>query len=481
MPELLLAEVAERVANATWGFVPARDIKPVHLANGMFRALAGPIEPDLALLKKVVATMRGKTQKSSTEIIEIADFRAASELPLSTAVAEGAVTQLRKALDVVLNQDGAFYEGSTSTPTLSHWHHLTKDPSDQRAGHLLAHVLLGAPERAAALAIRGALSKNDDAVYRLTAPLLGNQEDELPAFPAPDSDIQQKAQESCVLKNLQESFTTLAEYEPYLDKTALLQRTVTLAGFGLLLHLFNGNSDTCQPLLLCASDHPMAVREASRHTLALARRRLRSVFGDSLRQELIQRGDHKLSEEEYRDWASTWLPAESFTADQIQRYALEYEQELLAGETHFEAAVRALTGPAMAIIGRTKSGQDSVTPEGCSKHLGRRIGLQWPRKHGRGERYLMPVGAVYDALVTSLLHHKEVIQAEVFWELAYKRFGLICGALPEVDGERLARLGIRNVTSAQLAANARGIIEDLTRLGYARTYADDVTLISAMW
>jgi hypothetical protein len=32
-----------------------------------------------------------------------------------------------------------------------------------------------------------------------------------------------------------------------------------------------------------------------------------------------------------------------------------------------------------------------------------------------------------------------------------------------------------------LAANARGIIEDLTRLGYARTYADDVTLISAMW
>jgi hypothetical protein len=480
MPELLL-DVAEIVAKATWGFVPSRNIKPIHLANGMFRTLAGPIEPDLGLLKRVVATMRGKTQKSATDIIEIADFRAATELPLSTAVAEIAVTQLRKALDVVLNQDGAFYEGSTSTPTLSHWHHLTNDPSDNKAGYLLAQVLLSAPINTAAQVIRKALSQSNDAVYRLTAPLLGNQQEELPAFPVPDSDIQQKAQDSCVLKNLQEGFTILAEYGQYLDKTALLQRTVTLAGFGLLLYLFNGNSDSCQPLLLCASSHPMAVREASRHTLALARRRLRSVFGDSLRQELKRRKDDKLSEEEYRDWASTWLPAEFFTADQIQRYALEFEQELLAGETPFEAAVRALTGPAIAIIGKTKTGKESVTPEGCSKYLGSRIGLQWPRKHGRGERYLLPIGAIYDALVTSLLHHKEVVQAEVFWELAFKRFGLICGALPEVDGERLARLGIRNVTSAQLAANARGIIEDLTRLGYARTYADDVTLISAMW
>jgi hypothetical protein len=37
------------------------------------------------------------------------------------------------------------------------------------------------------------------------------------------------------------------------------------------------------------------------------------------------------------------------------------------------------------------------------------------------------------------------------------------------------------LSPAHLQANARAVLEELRRLGYARTYADEVTLISPNW
>jgi hypothetical protein len=293
----------------------------------------------------------------------------------------------------------------------------------------------------------------------------------------PTNEVRERLAHSCVLPGWQTSFATLAAHylnpapgrQP-LGKTAFLQRAVSLAGLGLLLHLYNsGPGNGCQPLLLCADNPLPAVREVSRRTLGLARRRLRDAFREALRTELTERGDNARTATEYQAWAT-----ERLRDKEQAQYLDALKLEKVLGATDFEAAVRALTGPGLKAAG-------SKSAESCASSLGQRLGIQWPRRQGAGQPYLLPVAAVYDALVCSLLVPGQVVPIEDFWQLAYERFGLLCGALVPDDQLRLGSVGIPNVSLDDLQRNARAVLDELRRLGYARTYADEVTLISAGW
>ncbi|TGE25963.1 hypothetical protein E5K00_12455 [Hymenobacter aquaticus] len=474
-----LYPIAYQTIQAAWGFRPDRDIKSVHLANGFFRHLCDGGSSEVKLLKDVVASRRGNSPRSSTDILRMPAFRQVIEAPEASKAAEQATERLRQALDEVLHQDGAFYAAArNSTLTLTHRQHLTNDTYDQGAGSLLAQVLLDAPGQPAVAAVRQALDTPDNTVYRLTQPLLTPGTGSLGTFAGQaTAAVRARLAASCVLPNWQTCFATLTEHYTHpaagqapLEKTAFLQRAVSLAGIGLLLHLYNSSPGTgCQPLFLCA-DHPTpSIREIGRHSLALARRRLRGAFRDALRAELEKRGDQHRTTAEYEAWADTRL-----LEKERAQYLDEFTQQIEAGLSDFEAAVRALTGPGLKAAG-------SKSAESCASSLGQRLGLQWPRRQGSGKPYLAPVAAVYDALVSGLLAPGEVLPAEDFWQLAYERFGLLCGAVLPDDQARLASVGIRNASLADLQANARAVLDELRHLGYARTYADEVTLISASW
>jgi hypothetical protein len=403
LPPPPIAKPAKAAAARAWGFVPGRDIKAVHLANGLFRELCGGVGADVSLLKTVIASRRGDKPKQAYEIQHNSDFAQAIELRagLSQAATERAVDRLRAALDSVLNQDSAFYaavKNDASTLTFTHRQHLTADKSDMQAGRLLAQVLLADSDQTAVQHLRQALNQPTDLIYRLTAPLLKRLPPPAPLLlglsdPAEEATATRLAA-SCVLPAWQQSFAMLTRHAESFDKPALLQRAGTLAGLGLWLHLYNSGEESkkCQPLLLCAN-HPLPmVREASRRTLALARRRLRATFTAALAEELTEKnGVHEMSADEYR----AWLPSQVKEKD-AARCELEFNKEIMARRPPFEAAVRALTTPGLKAAG-------SISAEECAGSLGRRLGLQWPRGKGGGERYLLPVAAVYDALIPALL------------------------------------------------------------------------------
>ena len=83
-------------------------------------------------------------------------------------------------------------------------------------------------------------------------------------------------------------------------------------------------------------------------------------------------------------------------------------------------------------------------------------------------------------LVTALLEPGEEITAEKFWERAWLRFGLLCGARATRDADLLHAYGIRQAAPMRLAQNARSLLEVLVRMGHAQEYADDVAVVRAV-
>jgi len=161
----MISGIAKAAADELWGFLPGRDIKIVHLTNGLLRAISGGHPKLPRLLGDVAATHAGRERLKETtrrSAAQLLDDNRLQDILLGDS-APALLDELRVALDAVLNQDGAFYAGSTSTPTLTHWRHLTTDPSDNEAGALIASILLADPNQAAAIALRKALNDNSDA------------------------------------------------------------------------------------------------------------------------------------------------------------------------------------------------------------------------------------------------------------------------------------------------------------------------------
>ncbi|WBA44055.1 hypothetical protein [Hymenobacter canadensis] len=464
----MISTIAKDAALKLWGFRPGRDIKIAHLTNGMLRTVCGGVPKTPKLLGEMVATHAGRerlsanTRRSAAQLIGDPNFDGI----LLGDSAPDLLDDLRVALDSVLNQDGAFYAGSTSTLTLTHWHHLTNDPSDNGAGELVGQVLLADTDRSAAMALRDALSDASDATYRLTQPLLPNVPVQMPEMP-PASALGDIVKASGPLQSLQLAFRNLAGHAPLVGKQELLTRAGRLAGLGLWVHLLNAGSNKRQPLLVCGPQPQSEIRSASHRGIALAQRQLRRNFGTAVFAELKASGMDDLSPAEYRAFA------DKLNEKHRDRYLLEFEQEIDAGLKAGEAACSALVTPALRSIGAENEGADKYVVA-----LGRRLGL-WPRYTGRAGHHLKPVAAVYDALVTALVKPGETMRYRDFWQKAAEEFGLMCGARGNADLEALALVGLRSLTPAQLASNSRSILQELSRQGYARTYADGEALISA--
>ena len=466
----MISGIAKAAADELWGFLPGRDIKIVHLTNGLLRAISGGHPKLPRLLGDVAATHAGRERLKETtrrSAAQLLDDDRLQDILLGDSV-PALLDELRVALDAVLNQDGAFYAGSTSTPTLTHWRHLTTDPSDNEAGALIASILLADPNQAAAVALRKALNDNSDATYQLTQPLLPTGQEPMPALP-PVSEIGNMLEKSETLRSLQQAFGRLAAHSERLGKLELLARAGRLAGLGLWMHMLNaGGGVRRQPLLVCGPDeHLRDVRMTSHRGLALAQRQLRRHFREALYAQLQAGGRAELTADDYRAWVNEVHP------NHRERFLLELEQQLEAGLEPGWAVSGALVTPALLAIRGESYGADKLV-----KDLGRRLGL-WPRYSGRTGHHLKPVAAIYDALVPALLSPGETMRYREFWQRAADEFGLVCGARGSTDMEVLKKAGMSGLTPAQLAQNAHSVLRELSRQGYARTYADGEALIIA--
>jgi hypothetical protein len=480
---MTLAELARKAAREVWGFVPSREVKPVHFANGFFRALSGHTGSPTRLHASAGGYLSGKT-RTTTEMLrqEIEDR---FDPALGTPSIEQVKT-LRTALDLVLGQDRAVFGSAKNYSfTLTHWQHTSSDASDLRTGRFLAGVLArgAAPEVVAAL--RHVLDRRDDAIYHLTAPLLTDaQMAPEVAVDGETSDLAERlVQASEPLQAVVTAVGCLSGHAARLEKAAFLHRLVTLGGMGLYVHLVNATAEARTgrrvPMLLCAPQPSAEVREASRATFVRARHRITHAFEEGLGAELDRRGELGLDADalrhQLREWLFAGVTKESDRRRAERAYAhfdQEFAAQQVATDSESTAFVRAAASACFAVIG-------TATPARAATILAMRTGLVGPFG-GPGERYYIARPQLLDALVPALIAPDEdEVPIEEFWRRAWQRFGLLAGVRSQHDAEQLARWGIRQISINRLIENGERLTAELERLGYARTYADTATLVRA--
>jgi len=489
-----LQELAQSTARDLWGFVPGRNVKPVHFANGFFRALSGHTrqsvaEPDL-IHEAAGGYRKGNSNFSTEQFIRDAEGQLMERS--GAAVKPDDVRGLRAALDDVFSQDRALYASPNFwTLTLTHWRHVSSDTSDSSTGRFMAWLLakIGPPETVDTL--RRVLDDERDAFYELAAPLVDRRSEMQPVSARSEmNDLLGALAEAPPTQAVARGFARLARHAEDLEKTAFLQRVVALGGFGLHVHLVNstteGRAGRLAPMLLCARDPAPEVRDASRRTYARGKRRLIEAFEEALTRRLTSRGEDDNDRVGYvRLMKRLLFPGGQSDAqkraaeDVMERFETDFDTERAAVGTDFEAFVRALRA-ACFTANKRKLGIGTKNPRKVLFFIGKHSGLLGPFR-GPGEKYYRPEPQMLDALVVALLDPgEEGITEQDFWQRAYEEFGLISGA----RGKRDVRLlqeewNVRGAGTDPLEANAEALRDQLARLGYARTYADGATLISA--
>lgn len=469
----------EHVARELWGFAPGREVKPVHFANKFFRALCGQTGSPSLIHAATALRRPGRQHIPAGDFVREhpAHFERTEQVTV-----EDRVEEVRAALDLVFDQDkGVYPSNRTYSFTLTHYAFTSPDPSDQGTGRFLAQVLAATENGQAVEVMRSVLQDPSDPMTRLALPLLPDEP--LGPSPGPDVLVGRLVERSVLLQHLQQAFERLVRHAETLEKTALLQRAVTLGAFGLVAHVLNATDEAAggdlTPLLLCAPQPHTDVREASRASVNRALKNIHRAFEQQLARWLTNRSQADEDEMGYRRLMKDWLDTDGLgrrdakKAEEAQvQFEKDFPLELAGAEDAFSAFLRAAVPAAFIVIGTN-------SPERFALALGRLCGLFFPRAQGRGEKYALPAANFYDMLVPALLEPGQEVSSNEFWELARAQFGLLCGANPYSDAERLTRRGIRLASEPSLEENAVGVATELQHLGHARRYADGFTLIRA--
>lgn len=468
-----LRDMARTVCIRVWGFRPVRQIKPVHLANGLFRFICGQAGNPSRLHKAAGGFREGNSRTSTDDLLreypEVFHFE--SRFP-----SRDQVNDLRSALDLVLSQDRSLFAGTPYTLTLTHWLHTSSDPSDEGTGEFLARLLVGHDSGRIVSVLRSYLESTNDNVYTLTAPLLSARP--LGSPPNALGDLETRLTKSPVLGSIQRAFEVLVMHAPFLEKTEFLQRIVTLGSFSLFMYLVNTEHPHGGrvPLLLCAPTPSDQVREASRSTFVRARQKIQQAFELGLRDELRAGGQGALSTAAYKELFRSWLPEvgqdtkDGRKQKQIwQHFVQDFDSYLLGNQDPFDSFVSASV-PAMFT-------DLLADPPEVGTTIGRLCGLVYPRNQGRGEKYFSPSPAFLDMLVTAMVEPNEEISIEEFWDRAWQHFGLICGAKGSLDTQRLVGVGVRQASPVHMDDNAKAVLSQLAGMGHAKQLPDDVAMI----
>ncbi|MFG6117220.1 hypothetical protein ACGTN9_18870 [Halobacillus sp. MO56] len=394
------------------------------------------------------------------------------------------VGELRSALELLLNQDKAFFDGSFSSATLSHYLLASSDPSDSGTGKFMAEVLANDESKDVIKILREVLQDENDNIYLLASPLLSTKDMGAELFTS--ESIKEIIEDSPHLQSAQDAFINLSRYRHTLEKTVFLQRVVTLGCFSIYLHLTNkkdeSNENAFSPIFLAAPEPTREIREVSRASFARGRQRIEIGYEEGLKKEIEKEWGTELSKEDYIKIIKSLLPELDNNPSSINqdvqiwnRFIEDFEGNLLGTSNASEAFTKAFVRTSFSFFNKAKSNKEN--PEKVSASIGRNIGLVYPREGGPGDKYYLPGPRFLDTLVFSLLDPNEEISIEDFWDRAWEKFGIITGARGTKDIKRLASWGIRQVSPKEASKNARKITYELIRMGYVTEYADDIAMI----
>lgn len=498
-----IGEVLDRVYDEEVGWRPVTGtIKPVHIANGMFRALSGR-QYRISRVIAFIVWWRKKNEKLRHE--ERTFAKLVTEQPDGPFACfrtdERRFDQARDFARAILGADSAvFPDADHSSLTLTCAQMISPDDFDRGLGAFAA-ALIGGSDGAAPLAamVRQALevTQPDDPVSTLVWPLLDTSGRDVAVEPPP-AIASLSARAPAYIAQLRAAAACLATHEANQgSRLRTLQRAVHFACISTQSHVQalvaeGALADRIPSLLAVRAPKGSAVTAASEATLTL----LHDYFEDWLRDRLATRiaagqplhGNEVIDAGVLRPGAAEERLAEvlrdigpygrnqvSLSEDDLN---LRFD-DLDEGLRLYPEPTQRAAALAHALWSSYRREYGSGGPREYLSRIGRWVGLIYPHFQGTGrEKRFRPTVALLDMMVRACVPAGETVPLEEFLERLWLRFGLIAGGRGDGqdDAILLRRHGI-DLDAGRLVENAEDLVDQLVALGLARRYADNVTFV----
>lgn len=486
-----LEEYLEKGVIAELGYRPtSSSIKPVHIANGLGRAAVGEhYDPKLLNHALVRWAKRGSEERHST-----GDFAADAQARLGgfgEAEQRTKLNELRGLLRDVLGADGAVFDKNEYTSySLTHRTHLTRDTNDRHTGEFIFRLLaadVGSGPSPTLGLLRDLLSDDTDEITSIAWPLTVGEtptDCEIDPNDRPGSLVMrsqdgQPTFRSPIVRELRAAFDRLARFEKARgSKLQSLRRIVLLSSVAIYLHLVHRVLDLGdgrsyksrrRPMLLdftYGGWTPTALASHGTYTLAV-----KSI------EEMMVLGIRAALEQEYAQWTKRRF-AQLVETLTFQGSAARQEQkrkQLLDVFNSYAAEANILDAAAFSIVDGLVD-EMSGTPIDFARSLGVRSGLLAPRGNRAVKKRYAPSTELLETLLVATVDLDQDVELHELADALADRFNILVGARPG-DSRDLSAWAINNAAKEDLSANASALREALIDMGYARRYADGVTVI----
>ncbi len=485
------------------GYNPRIEIKPAHLANGLFRAIcdgyANNVAQHVAAYPQVYPVLVENSLPTNSNLRRV--FAGLSSGQVEALRFLDGREQERAMLHALLGADKTLYKlVNTSSYSLSHASQITNDNHDREAGFWL-YSILRQGEQHLALDLLLELLKQEhanrnDEISLSTLPLdspaaelkKGTHSYQEPENVALDSNGQFQ---NSVIRTIRAAFDRLASNDAASarknGKLDTLRHFVVLGCFAIYFHLANAhNTPFLTPMVFRFERTGQTLRQASIRSYQYMLNAIKRFMYDEILaalRELPQNSQHDAwdsgSEVERFicdtiDWRrfktpGRWTEERSQVA-KLQQDCLNFYQSYRGGAasaTPIEAMAHALNDMLDFAL--------SSTPQDVARGIGTRIGLLSQYGERRKKTY-DPHPDFLEVLVRASVPRNEtwsLLDLSTHWA---ESFGILCGTLGD-ENDRLRALGVA-VDQSEWLTNVNAMAELLELSGYARRYADGVTLVS---
>lgn len=504
-----ITRVLDTVYEGKVGWNPSTGaIKPVHIANGLFRELTHRFYDTEDVVAFAVPGKKGEPPMAARTfeamVLNCDDPRFKEFASPSLA---GRFERLREAVRGVLAADKAVFpraDGSALTLTCPQM--ISADEMDKRVGKFMAALLRG-PDADAHCALARIMLKHmgdsaepQDPISFLVWPLLRQEPKRRLERDAARCLIYESKQLAAFAEHVIAASDTLAAHEEAQgNRLATLQRGVQFVCLAVLAHAqalaAGGKLERRTPLLLVSSA-AKGSRLARASELSLIRyyetfegwlglqlgERIRkgqpvSTVKDSKHPSPAQPAPESVHRGSVKAWLKTFADEKGEPPDDdiIDNRMALFEEALAE---HGRDRVPDVLGATLASCYYDEYSGGGPRP--FLQGIGKQVGLIFPHGAGRSqEKRVRPSVQTLDVLVKACTPTDRAIPMDEFLLNLWERFGIVVhGALKEdlVVHEQLVEAGI-DVSPTDLKENRDALIEHLVDIGLARRYPDNVAYV----
>lgn len=483
-----LKELGTDIANTKLEFLPtSNSTKPMHIANGFFRACTGEVCNVQDIHEWVISERRTDGKAITSEdlkekYVDILEYGADEN--------SDNIKEVRFLLEKVFNPDATVYPSYANSVLniSSHW--LIKDriDSEARIGDFIYNILAvpkdGQVSRVIELTQR-ALKNDKDDITRLIKPILGAkviQEERQTKTEKDFVEIDMNFSKGVI----RDGYDAIAENMIFMEQAnnslLFLKRIINYATFATVFYLIDVNHAMYNavrvPLLLDSGIGLSAIEAASEECYKSGKKKVENFYINCIKERLSSEIVNHNSEEECMSYIEK-SPFDETNEKKderglVKRYFSAYVQ---SGDLPIDALAKALQ---MALYTFTYSNN---TPSDFCRVCGGRSGLVGPKGNAATKRLLID-RFLLETIALSVVSPQELENGMEFKEFGKRlreKYNIIIGTDVELEYELLENANIAQLVPGdlrgELANNAKGIADMLNSMNLAKRYADGVTII----